>query len=112
VSTYRTRRYRYAPRGTFRAWLAGIVIDDAPNNGGFGLLADCAECGGAGALPATGAEHYAGTACDGYAICTTCDGSGFRCKLCAGRGWRIIGEGNTFDCSICKGTGYAAGVSA
>ena len=70
-------RYQYAPRGTYRAWLAGIVIDDAQDNGGFGLLELCGDCSGAGYIPATGAEHYTADDDAGYVVCPSCDGSGY-----------------------------------
>lgn len=71
-------RYQYAPRGSLRAWLAGIVAEDAQENGGYGLLElrDCPECGGAGYVPATAAEMISGNHSAGYAICDQCNGSG------------------------------------
>ena len=62
---------------SFRDWLRRIVREDDPANGGHGLLAYCATCQGAGTIPASGADQYAGTDDAGQVVCSACDGSGF-----------------------------------
>ena len=78
-----TARYRYAPRGSYRAWIAGIVAEDAQDNGGWGLLEPCVDCGGAGYVPATGAEHYAAQDDAGYVKCPSCAGTGYPAGVAA-----------------------------
>jgi hypothetical protein len=63
--------------GSFREWLAEIIRQDDPANGGYGLLADCAECQGFGTVPASAADMYDGRDDGGYVACDVCEGSGF-----------------------------------
>jgi hypothetical protein len=70
--------------GSFREWLAEIIRQDDPANGGYGLLADCpecqgwcSECQGFGTVPASAADIYDSRDDSGYVACDVCEGSGF-----------------------------------
>lgn len=63
---------------TFAEWLSRIIREDDPANGGMGLLiiddsTVCAECHGAGSIPAANPEQPQD---NGHVLCPECDGEG------------------------------------